>query len=267
MTPKQEKVNQAKAVEGVIKLTKKKARIDVVFAQVIDKHKCPSLYLEWVVEKFWGLQVPKLMVELNKLYDECVRVGHTEENKFNCNDGDDNLWFIPNTQYKILIHTTQNRNHLYVWEGLQYPEDKPDLHIRRYYDVFDKERHSWSDEKDLLTIQEAINKADHYNDDFADDQLDNRYPHRFSLQHYKDVNFKMEYSDSRDNGYVGSYCGWTGEVKDAMSNHHELKLIHECFIPSLCAELFEDERQVANTLGGHNDEKGYESHPKVEYNF
>lgn len=263
MTPMQEKKNEEKAVKAIIKLTEGKARIDEVFPQVIDAHKCPSLYLEWTVENFWGLQTPKLIVELDKLYEKCVEVGHTEENKFNCNDGDDNLWYIDHKQYKVLVHTSQNRNHLYVWDKPRYEGSKPDLHIRRFYEIYDKERHGWSDDKDLMTVQEAINKAEHYQDDFAD--ITYEYQKRYTLQQYKDADFEMMYKDGRDNGYVCSYNDWKKNVEDAMSHHHELKVIHECYIPSLCAELFEDERQVSDTIG--NDEKGYDSWPKVEYNL
>ncbi len=269
MTRDEEKQTQAKVVEKIVKLTKGKARLDDVLPQVIDKHKCPSLYLEWMVEKFWGLQSPKLMVELNKLYDGLVEKKHTERKKFNCNDGDDNAWYMPCKVKgrRVMCHTTQNRNHLYVWEESRYPDDRPDLHIRRFYDVYDKERHGWSDDKDLMTVQEAIDKAEHYHDKFAD--VTYQYARRYTLKAYKKANFQMQYGDGRDAGYVGSYDGWKGDVHWAMSHHTELKLIHECFIPSLCCELFEGdkEKQICHTIGGYNDDKGYDSWPKVEYNL
>lgn len=241
MTRDEEKANQVEAVQAIIKLTEGKARIDEVFPHVIDAHKCPSLYLEWMVEKFWGLQTPKLMVELNKCWEGLVKKRHTEKKKFDFNDCDDKAWYMPCRTHRVMCHTSQNFNHLYVWETPRYPNDKPDLHIRRFYDIYDKERHSWSDDKDLMTVQEAINKK---------------------------AKFQMKYGDGRDEGYVCSYNGWKGDVHWAMSTHTELKVIHECFIPNLCCCLFEDhDKQVANTIGGHNDEKGYDSWPKVEYNL
>lgn len=261
MTRDEEKAIQAEAVQAIIKLTEGKARIDDVLPKVVDAHKCPSLYLEWMVEKFWGLQSPKLMVELNKCYDELVKKKHTERNKFNFNDCDDNAWYMKCRAKgrRVMCHTSQNRNHLYVWEEMRYPDDRPDMHIRRFYDVFDKERHGWSDDKDSMTVQQAINKAEHYKD-FAD--VGYQYPKRLPLSAYKKADFKMKYGDGRDEGYVASYCGWKGDVHWAMSSHTELKVIHECYIPSLCCSLFEDkEKQVCHTIGGDND-KGYDSWPK-----
>lgn len=167
-------------------------------------------HVNWWMEKYVAHEVDaKLLPDLNKLYDVCVKHNLTEQNDLNHNDGDNTLFFIPHDKYKIICTTSQNLNYIYSW-------DKYELHIRRYYnkwklkDDYDKEENA-----EYVGIEFAIKNARDLVDNWADDVLGNRYVHRPSLDWYKQKDFEPCYKDSRDAGYVLSYRASLGGLTEA----------------------------------------------------
>ncbi len=256
------------AVKQCIEACDGKARMDMVCARMFDAHSCPTLYIEWMMERFWGMQLERMMPDLERIYAELVKRKAKKKYDVNFNDADDNLWYIPNKKYKVIVHTGQSFNFLYFWEKEKVPGFRK-LHIRKFYDKweaadpkdclykFDKEEM----DKFIADSQEhgylpAIKKADTFCERYADDVLGNQYPHRLSLASFKKAGFEPRYGDGRDEGYIASWEEFhDGKVHWAHSHHNELKLIQECFIPSIMCELFDEAASY------DKGEKGIDSDP------
>ncbi len=247
---KHAKENKAveRAVNTTVKAIENKARADQVFAGVLMKHRCPALYLQWTAERFWGLKLTENLPKIHKCYDKLVELGLTEKNPYNFNDGDDELFFIPNKTYNVIVHTMQNHNMLYVWfKGETHGFQK--LHIRRFYDVYDPSADPWmkEDEKTFKRkvakegYKAAIIEAEGIASTWADDYKTNPHPERLSLDHYKKAGFEMKYGDGRDRGYIATLDVFACKVDNAVREHHLLNLIDDCFIPHWLSELFDEE--------------------------
>lgn len=236
-----------------------------LFAHFIKDVKHGHHTIEWMAEAYWGLRVQSFIERLNRIYDKLVEDGHDVDNPFEFNDLDDEIWFEKTAKnLRVMPHTAQSINHLYVWSA---PAKKPiltfngiefnasELHIRRYYDRFDDPRferttdkHEIEDEKEIKALiakkgRTAIVKlADGYIV-YADD--DKIYPKRLSLDYYRKKKFKFEYGDARDNGYILSWNYFMSlvspKVDHAISTHRHLATIDECDLPSMLNSLFDEE--------------------------
>jgi len=264
-----------KAVKTTIRACDGKARLDEVLARVLNQHSCPSLYLEWVSDKFWALQMPALLNDLNRIYDELVKRNITEKNKTDFNDMDDRVFFFPNKESRVIVHTGQSFRHIYIWDNDRTPGFRR-LHVRRFWDVYDpkpkdKLSREWADrdEREFKAavekqgLKQAILKARHLSDEYADDYKGNPYPYRYSLGHYKKNGFKVQYGDCRDKGYVLSWEEFKDKVDGSMYTHHIIKLITECFVPSiLCALFGESDEAISDNETAR--EKDFDSWPAEE---
>jgi hypothetical protein len=90
-------------------------------------------------------------------------------------------------------------------------------------------------------LKPPIIKAQSYTEEeYADDYEGNPYPHRYSLASFRKAGFEVRYGDCRDVGYVASWREFMGKVDGSMGRHQELKVVTECFVPSVLCELFGD---------------------------
>lgn len=239
--------------DKILELCNGKAPIDKVLSATFNKIKCPEVYIEWTIDRFWSLQMPKLLEDLNKIYDACFKRKITEKKDLSFNDLDDHVFYIPNKTKKVIVHTGQSHRHLYVWDKKQI-EDFRELHIRNFYDVWEQSDDDDEYEKECMEdfinatkkhgYQPAINQLNgppHSFEEYADDQLGNPYPKRFSLASFKAANFEMKYGDGRDTGYICSWQEYRERVDWSILTHGTLKLITDCFVPSMMCALFGDE--------------------------
>lgn len=243
------------ATERAIKIVKralKGANFEAVFAGVAKDISCPNLHLGWTLDRFWAQQIEDLvMPQLERIYAELEKRNADKKNKINFNDADDDVFFLPHQNHKVVCHTSQNFNFIFVWEKEHVSASGmfQTLHIRRYYDRI--EDYVGDDEWNLKEVEEfkaavtkngykqAVVKA-HWFGDFADDYPDNPYPNRYSLQHYIDGGFEMKYRDARDKGYVATWEKFQKKVDYSPHSHTELGLIVECFVPCMLGGIFEE---------------------------
>jgi hypothetical protein len=218
-------------------------RIDKVFFSCLDKVDCPSIWLRLTVEKFWGLQIAKLIPDLDRIYAELVKQGATKESVISYSD--DEAFFLPCDTKKVFSHTGQTFRFLYIWDKDQTPGFRR-LHIRRYYDIYNSSEDEWTEkqEKEFKKkvakkgYKQAIIESESITEEWADDYQDNLYPYRYSLKHYIENGFKVKYGDVRDKGYIATWEEFAvNEVQGAMEHHYELNLITTIFIPFIVREL------------------------------
>jgi len=169
-----------------------------------DKLEIRQLYVEWMLEHFAGRKVKANLPGFEKLYDAMVEAGLTEDEPYNHNDGDNNLFYIPHETAKIVCITTQSKRYLYMQEFRRF-------HVRRFYDEYDfegkKDKHRLKYEAKFN--RDGVQRAIAESDDllwWSDCVPGCQYPQRPSLQWFKDHDFNMTYNDGRDIGYVATYC-------------------------------------------------------------
>lgn len=251
-----EKAAQDKAVAAV------RAAVDAddtsfvssVLADVLSGAKCGRLALEWVAERFWALRMPPVLDQLNRIYGKLVADGVTETKKIDFNDLDDAVWYEPSDKYKVVVHTMQNRNFLYIWRkdddelaAMRFRK----LHVRQFYDQFNDPRFGRGDDKyekkEESKFKARVAKAGRaaavkeasWMVEYADDGV--QYPERLSLAAYRKLGFMCKYGDARDPGYILSWDEFGGKVDNAQISYHHLSLIEECYVPGMIYTLFEEE--------------------------
>jgi hypothetical protein len=243
------------AADQIVQILHGKHNAGNVLAAVFQRISCPTLYMEWTANRYWGNYCRKYVLQaLERVYDQLVKEKHTEKKPRNYNDGDDNLWYVPDPKKdgrRIIIHTSQNINLIFIWDGKFLDKDLWEyshLHIRRYYpqyetadkaDKWDKEyrerdEQEYKDKGVLWSVRKADSLAE-----YSDDVLKNQYPSRYGLDHYKKNKFEVKYGDFRDKGYVLSYE--RNSVEGAMNYHGIIKLVLDCYVPCMLTELFNDE--------------------------
>lgn len=202
--------------------------------------------LESMQERFWGIIFEQEIIpQMNKIYSKLVKEKHTEENQREFNDMDDHVFMIKNKTKKIVCHTMQNENIIYIWnKNTSSPFDS--FSIRRFYDDFDIENNSYHSEQDGEFIENVKKNGvlgllrNNYFDKYSDDVLNNPYPRKPSLNTFRKTGFKLTYDDCRDIGYIGTFSGLNKTVDKASSNHRRLETIYSCDIKCLMNELFEE---------------------------
>lgn len=237
--------------------------VSTVLAEYLNSAKsCGHLALQWTAEKFWALRMPAMMDQLNRIYAKLLKDRITEKKKIDFNDADDRVWYEPCRPYKVVVHTTQNYNFLYVWRK---DDDKAGpgtlmssgrgmrkLDVRRFFDRYDDPAYDRANDKFEKEEDEEFKKLvakegragaarevwrlDHFADDGA------QYPHRLSLEAYRKLSFEPRYGDARDPGYILSWDEFGQKVDDAIHQHTMLDHLEECFIPGMIYALFEEER-------------------------
>ena len=225
-----------------------------VLGALFDRFRCPTLDLEWTVNKFWGNFCRLYMIEsLEKVYSGLVEKKAIEKKSISFNDADDSMWYIPDPETsnrRIVCHEGQTLRFLFVWDEPDKMKRYGKLHIRRYYDKYvpsskikdwekqykEKDEQKYKDKGILWSIRQTDSLSE-----YSDEEMKNPYPSRLSLNHYKKNGFQVRYGDFRDKGYVLTYQAFDNNVEGAMSQHQLIKLIAECIIPCMVMELFEEE--------------------------
>jgi hypothetical protein len=236
--------------------------VSTVLAQYLNSAKsCGHLALQWTAEKYWALRMPAMMDDLNRIYAELVKQKITEKKKIDFNDGDDHVWYEPSKPYKVVCHTTQNTNFLYVWRKsdakltpgcLQVSgRGMRKLDVRRFFDRYDDPFYDRANDKYEKEENEKFKKAVAKEgrtaairemwllEDFADDGV--QYPKKLSLDAYRKLKFELDYGDARDPGYILSWDEFGQKVDDAIHHHTMLYHLEECYIPGMIYALFEEE--------------------------
>lgn len=228
--------------------------------------KCGDLTLKRLAECYWGLRMPSLLADLDRIHAELLKRQIVGSRARQFNDLDDAVWAEPHPTLRIVCHTDQNRNWLYVWpkenDGLS-PRDLGGvyrrmgfrrLHCRFFYDVLSPNpTDSYEKERDQEFKQKvkadgragAVLEADELTR-YADDAY--AYPERHSLQYYRDNGFNMKYGDARDGGYVFSWDEAFERVDDAIHHHQQLSLIEGCMVPSLLYTLLGEREEEEQTV-------------------
>jgi len=241
------------AADQIVQILRGNHAANNVLATVFQRISCPTLYLEWTVDRYWGNYCRKYVFQtLDRIYDQLVKEKHAEKNPRNYNDCDDNLWYVPDPKKdgrRIIIHTSQNTNLIFIWEKKTISDvwfEFSRLHIRRYFDKYEtniddldkwekKERErdeqEYKDKGILWSIRNAENLSE-----YSDDVLKNPYPKRHGLDHYKKNKFEVKYGDFRDAGYVLTYQ--RNNVEGSMRRHDFIKLVLDCYLPCMLSELF-----------------------------
>lgn len=225
-------------------------RASSVLALVYEKLSCPSYDIELTLETFWANQIRNIIPTLEKLYCELVNRNITEDNQYVFNDLDDHIWFVPDPRgenRRIFIHTAQNTNFIFVWDECCTDAELGrygKLHVRRYWDVLPEPESQW-EIKDDLEFKKQVEKhgklwalRESGLERYSDDVLGNAYPQRPSLDFFKKSNYQFTYDDGRDVGYILTYERNRNRVHWALSHHNEIKIITECYIPSIMHEFF-----------------------------
>ncbi len=111
--------------------------VAILFADVLKDAQCGSLAIEWLAERYWSHQMPAVVASLNRLYGRLRR----QKSPLTFNDLDDKLWVEPDVEKKVLVHTTQSQNYLYIWPKVDVKLGPKDghrglrqLHVRRFWD-------------------------------------------------------------------------------------------------------------------------------------
>ncbi len=222
-----------------------KNRIDVVFADVLSKHKCPTLHLEWMIEKLWGTQFNKYVIPYyDRVYDFLVKNKHNQKNKFDLHDQE--IWFERSKEDKVFCHTTQNHNFVYIKQHNYF------LHIRRFWheykldpkDKFEVEDDNFfKKEAEKRGMEIGIQFADALSC-YADDFHDNEFVHRPSIKYFRKNKFSPLYQDHRDLAYVATLHNLSGEIRGAFEHHTLLKLILTCYFPNIVENLLREKIEI-----------------------
>lgn len=227
-------------------------RIDKTLAEVLSRHKCSVLHLEWMIERFWGIEFQKYIVpNFDRIYNFLVENKNNEKKKVDLHNSE--LWFekCKKEGIKVFCHTTQNWNFLYIKVYDYF------IHIRRFWDEYklDKNDKFAVDESEFFKKEVArtgevfgIQMADAFSNLYADDFPDNEFIHRPSLKYYRKRNFDPVYNDQRDLGYVATFESLFNTVRGAQDCHALLKLVTGCYIPGIMEDLFEEEIKIEGKL-------------------
>lgn len=136
--------------------------VSTVLAEYMSNAKCGHLALQWTLDKFWALRMPPIIDTLNRLYAKLVKDKITEKKAIDFNDLDDKVWYEPCKDKKVIVHTTQNTNYLYIWRkeddnlkpgvlgggaGLASQRGMRKLDVRKFYDRYDDPRYDRANDK------------------------------------------------------------------------------------------------------------------------
>lgn len=226
------------------------ATLSKILGRVIAAAPCGPLALEWTADRYWAGRMPGLLNTLDAVHARLVSAGVTEARKVVFNDLDDAVWYEPSAADKVLVHTTQSRNFLYVWPKDRSPGLR-ELHVRFFYDRFDDPRFARTSDRfereEDRAFKAAVARAGRaavagvggWVTAYADDAA--AFPERPSLDACRRADFRPRYGDARDPGYVLSWQEAFDKVDRAVASHHWLDLIVGYYAPNFETELFGEE--------------------------
>ncbi len=181
----------------------------IAYFDLDDPFDAGQLYLEWTVESFVGEKLLLNVPRLERIYELLVEHGNDENNTFNWNDSDNDLFYIKDTppDVKVWCATSQNTRYMFIMEcnsvlGIT------NIHVRRYWDAVRPPADKWDREnRDKYSergFELAVKNATWNLETWSDNLLGNQYVQRPDLQWWRDCKFEPCYKDCRDEGYVMS---------------------------------------------------------------
>ena len=198
---------------------------------------------EQTLEKYWGHKFQKNIIpEMEKIYAFLKKNKYTEKNKREFNNMDDHVWMIPNKTVKVVCHSMQSSNLIYIWDDQFFS-------VRRFWDELSTEKGNYDIERNeefkKAVAENGINGALRFGniDSYSDDVLGNPYPQKPSLKTFKKAKFKLRYNDCRDIGYIATYDFHNKKIDRAVKNILLLEGLIECYVPCLISELLEEESE------------------------
>ena len=151
-----------------------------------DKRGCRSLLIQWMMEHFAGFVIEQFLPDINDVLSMLKYLQYTKTDPLVFNDIDNQAWFETPT---VFIMESQSRRKLVVIDGFK-------VHVRKVWYKHDESRnaHTWHKPK--------------------------------TLAWYRKNNWKIEYGDCRDYGYILSYDATFSKktVDRADSYWHELEM-------------------------------------------
>ena len=194
-----------------------------------------QLYLEWTVESFVGKKLLLNVPRLERIYDLLVERGNVENNAFNWNDSDNDLFYIKDApeNVKVWCSTSQNTRYMFIM-ACNDSLGITDIHVRRYWDPVTPPADKWDredrDEYNEKGFELAVKNASWNSEAWSDNLLGNRYVRRPDLQWWRDCKFDPRHKDCRDEGYVMSLnvsrldYGQRGRVDRAIYTMSDIKM-------------------------------------------
>jgi hypothetical protein len=199
--------------------------------------------LEQTIEKYWGHKFQKNIIpKMERIYAFLKKNKITEKNKREFNDMDDHVWMMPSKTTKVVCHSMQSSNLIYIW-------DRQFFSVRQFWNElstvkghYDLDR---NEEFKKAVAENGINGALRFGNigSYTDDVLGNPYPQKPSLNTFKKAKFKLDYYDCRDIGYLATYDFLQKKVDRAVKNIVFLEHLEDCDIQCLINELFEEEEE------------------------
>jgi len=196
-----------------------------VLAKAVANLPYPTMGIENALERFWGDWIRLYVLpDMEEVYQTLINKSVLESTT------NFDFFYVPCTTMRVVAYPS-NFNILFLWNASGF-------HLRRYWS-------EWTE----LQEEEGEDPAD-YSDHFPGSE----YVARPDLKWYKNKQFVLEYGDSRDTGYIGSYNRLSGRVDKAISHHTLLKIALACYVPSLAKNMLNREAvgpwQKVTDLGG-----------------
>jgi tRNA splicing endonuclease len=119
------------------------------FAKKYFEQTCGSLYLNWDIDAYWTLVVKKIMIpHVVAIHQALVDKGHDEENSLMYGDADGDVFWLPaaNPNTKVIIHTNQCRDYMYVYTQMptaRYDRERHHFHVRRIWRSYESTQGKW----------------------------------------------------------------------------------------------------------------------------
>lgn len=171
-----------------------------------DSKEVGQLHLEWLVNDFAEKKVKDNIPDIDFIYQQLVANGYDEENRYEFNDMDNHLFYIPTDyidkfkrRFKVFVMTTQNTNYLVVrklHEGRGLGGEYDATCFYRYWDEYDFAPQDQWDIEEMNKfkedgVSEAILHAEWITQRYSDNIPGRKYePCRPDLKWYKENNFK-----------------------------------------------------------------------------
>lgn len=132
------------------------------------------LSVEWALEKFWGLEIKRILPALLEIHQMLVDRGHDLNNRYIYNDLDYSMWYeSAEKNKKVMIFDSQGDSYVIIIHD-RYPvlEFDPEIHVRKVYPRVKR--------SGTIVVQR-------------------------SLAYMRKEGWKPDYGDARDRGYEFSY--------------------------------------------------------------
>jgi hypothetical protein len=177
-----------------------------------------QFYFESIVEEYAGAKLADWTSKLVDIHNFLVKGSHVESHSWLTNDMDNEWFFIPTKNDKLVFSvSSQNAAHLVVLTPTpKYVEVDGEItsisdwtvHVRRHWQSLNSDEvqdYKKEFEKNP-TLENALKRTEWINQYYTDNVPGNDYVKRPDLEWFADRMFNVGYGDSRDAGFVYSIC-------------------------------------------------------------